>query len=105
MLYPDRAHSIRVVESIETLVKLLTAYAWPLTAGFKFEAFLFLNDSTSLDAVQEYAVVLDGRAVESITAKELCADELRNLIARAEAAAAHGATTSSISETLEEKGR
>ena len=52
----------------ETLARDLKR-TWTLCTGFRLGGYLFLNDSTSEDAVQEYAVVRerDGVQVESIT--------------------------------------
>jgi len=58
----------------EELARLLTRRTWTLCTGFELGGFLFLNDSTSEDGAQEFAVVKrpadsDGAfvQVESIT--------------------------------------
>jgi hypothetical protein len=67
MLHRDRAHSVTEVASIQVLAEKLTGQTWSLTSGFTFDGVLFLNDSTGQDAVQEYAVVVRGRQVESLS--------------------------------------
>src|SRR5262249_4855835 len=61
-------------EDAEELARLLTARTWTLCTGFELGGYLFLNDSTSEDGAQEYAVVKRPAAagdpfvqVESIT--------------------------------------
>jgi len=62
------------VETTEELAEKLTQHTWTLCTGFELAGYLFLNDSTSEDGAQEYAVVrrpsVPGRPflqVESIT--------------------------------------
>ena len=51
------------------LADRLAKYSWTLCSGFECLGYLYLNDSTSEDALQEYAVVRksDLVQVESIT--------------------------------------
>ena len=73
MLHTRRRWAITDVTSADELARLLTEHTWTLCTGFAFRGYLFLNDSTSADAIQEYAVVKkDGpsrepRQVESWT--------------------------------------
>lgn len=69
-----RRWCIDEVEDAEELARLLTARTWALCTGFELGGYLFLNDSTSEDSAQEYAVVKRPAApggpfvqVESIT--------------------------------------
>ena len=62
------------VRDAEELARQLTGRTWTLCTGFELGGYLFLNDSTSEDAAQEYAVVKRPAAagdpfvqVESIT--------------------------------------
>ena len=62
------------VRDAEELARLLTGRTWTLCTGFELGGYLFLNDSTSEDGAQEYAVVKRPAAagdpfvqVESIT--------------------------------------
>jgi len=68
MLHIERVWSVSVVEPTQ-LADKLTRYSWCLCVGFQCEGLLWLNDSTSEDAVQEFAVVRvsDGRQLESVT--------------------------------------
>ena len=69
MLHTRRRWAITHVESAEELAhKLTECGAWTACTGFEFRGYLFLNDSTSPDAIQEYAVVKvagrDGKPIQ-----------------------------------------
>ena len=68
MLHKKRVWCIANATDAEALARDLKR-AWTLCTGFRLGGYLFLNDSTSEDAVQEYAVVReeDLKQVESIT--------------------------------------
>jgi hypothetical protein len=57
MMHRHRSWSISVVTTPEDLASELTRCTWCLCAGFRIGAYLFLNDATSEDGAQEYAVV------------------------------------------------
>ncbi len=72
MMHKTRRWMITGAKTPEQLARDLTEQTWTLCTGFAFQGYLFLNDSTSEDGAQEYAVVLsppDGTYVqiESIT--------------------------------------
>lgn len=72
MLYPRRVHTLRTVTDVEELAELLTEHTWTFCTGFRLSldgrCLLFLNDSTSEDGAQEFAVFdQNGDQVESIT--------------------------------------
>ncbi|MFH1417346.1 MAG: hypothetical protein ABII12_03560 [Planctomycetota bacterium] len=72
MMHKRRRWMITEAKTPEQLARDLTEQTWTLCTGFEFKGYLFLNDSTSEDGAQEYAVVLplpDGAYVqiESIT--------------------------------------
>lgn len=73
MWHRNRRWQVSPVESVTILARHLTEMIWVLCQGFRFResAYLFLNDSTSPDGAQEYAVVKregdDFPQVESIT--------------------------------------
>lgn len=72
MMHRRRTFNVADVLSIEELADKLTSMTWTLCTGFRLrtaeQALLFLNDSTSEDGAQEYAVFSeDGRQLESIT--------------------------------------
>lgn len=58
-------------QSPEQLARDLCERTWTCCTGFQFGSYLFLNDSTSEDGAQEYAVILIRDAsflqIESIT--------------------------------------
>jgi hypothetical protein len=55
--------------SAPDLAASLAHRTWTLCTGFRHEGYLFLNDSTSENGAQEYAVVKEatGQQVESLT--------------------------------------
>ncbi|MGI2907155.1 hypothetical protein [Tolypothrix sp. VBCCA 56010] len=72
MLHNKRTWTINEVSSPEQLAEKLTAHTWTGCTGFKLGNLLFLNDATSGDGAQEYAVVAlytnnDFLQIESIT--------------------------------------
>jgi hypothetical protein len=68
MMHKNRRFSISDVPEAELANKLVN-YSWTLCTGFRCKGFLFLNDATSEDGAQEYAVIREGDSVqvESIT--------------------------------------
>jgi hypothetical protein len=67
MLHKNRRFVVVDVASPEELAEKLTQHTWCGCNGFRLGELLFLNDSTSPDGAQEYAVVRGGRQIESIT--------------------------------------
>ncbi|MEZ5065892.1 MAG: hypothetical protein R3B81_14255 [bacterium] len=71
MLHERRRFHVADVEGVYDLCEKLTQHTWTLCTGFRLRAegqtLLFLNDSTSEDGAQEYAVFAGDRQVESIT--------------------------------------
>lgn len=73
MLHHDRHWCVAPVESAEELARKLTEMTWCGCDGFELDGYLWLNDATSADGAQEYAVVKragpDGRMlqIESVT--------------------------------------
>ncbi|MCA9073713.1 MAG: hypothetical protein KDA93_01680 [Planctomycetaceae bacterium] len=73
MLHTDRIWSVTPATSKEELARMLTDRVWCCCTGFELDSYLFLNDSTSPDGIQEYAIVhkhADGGSflqLESIT--------------------------------------
>jgi hypothetical protein len=65
----------------------LTEHIWTTCTGFRCNGYLWLNDATSENGAQEYAVVLesDGRQVESVSASWCTADRLLEIIRGIEA--------------------
>ena len=74
MYHENRRWCLQSIRSAEELAEQLLDYSWCCCCGFELEGFLWLNDSTSPDRAQEYAVVKrptddskEFRQVESIT--------------------------------------
>jgi hypothetical protein len=71
MIYSRRRFQIHAAHDAEELAHKLTQQTWTLCTAFLLYEYVFLNDSFSEDAAQEYAVVKLGcgwpRIVESIT--------------------------------------
>ena len=67
MLPQHRMFGVITVQSVGELVENLTERTWPLCTGFSLQEIFFLNDSFSEAGAQEYAVVRDGRQIESLT--------------------------------------
>jgi hypothetical protein len=73
MFHSDRVWCVSPIASAEELAHKLTQTTWCGCQGFELNGYLFLNDSTSADGAQEYAVLKrdggNGRPVqiESIT--------------------------------------
>jgi len=72
MLHERRTFHVADAASIEDLAEKVTECTWTLCTGFRLrvegQELLFLNDSTSENGAQEYAVFTpDGTQIESIT--------------------------------------
>jgi hypothetical protein len=71
MLHNDRRWCVSDVESAENLALKLTETTWCCCTAFEIGDYAFLNDSTSPDGAQEYAIVRRDRKrliqIESIT--------------------------------------
>ena len=55
-MHENRVWCVSEVATAEELVRLLTETTWCCCTGFQIGSYLFLNDSTSPDGAQEYAV-------------------------------------------------
>lgn len=67
MMHRDRVFRVTAVESPEELAAKLFETIWTLCTAFSLGDQTWANDSTSPDGAQEYAVIRNGRQVESIT--------------------------------------
>ena len=73
MLHRARRWCVTEVSSAEELARMLTETTWCCCAAFSLSDYCWLNDSTSPDGAQEYAVLTRDRAtgkwwqIESIT--------------------------------------
>jgi hypothetical protein len=82
-MHENRRFSISDVLQDELPNKLVN-HSWTCCTGFRCGPFLFLNDATSEDGAQEYAVVReeDGLQVESVTFSWCSLDEAIKIIDR-----------------------
>ena len=85
MLHGKRAHNIKTYTDLVEMATAMKRCTWTLCTGFRFGNVLLLNDSTSEDALQEYAVALvepdgSGQFVESYTISWMEIDRLVKLV-------------------------
>jgi hypothetical protein len=80
MIHYNRRFGVYDVASVGELVENFTQHTWTLWTGFSLEDLLFLNDSLSEDRAQEYAVVRQGRQIESLTVSWMSRAEAHNTI-------------------------
>jgi hypothetical protein len=57
MMHKKRRWCVSPVSDAAELARKLTGTTWTLCTGFELNGYLFLNDATSEDGAQEYAVV------------------------------------------------
>lgn len=67
MMHKTRTFSINKLDSFDELADQLLNYSFVLCQGFQVGEYLFLNDSSSEDGAQEFAVIHNGFQVESLT--------------------------------------
>jgi len=67
-----------------TLARALVQHSWTLCSGFRIGHLLFLNDATSEDGAQEYAVFDErlGKQVESLTCSWFEEEDLERAIVK-----------------------
>jgi hypothetical protein len=80
MMHSNWRFGVYEVASVGELVENFTQHTWTLCTAFSLENLLFLNDSLSEDGAQEYAVVRDGRQIESITVSWMSRAEAHNTL-------------------------
>lgn len=93
MMHASRPHTVTAIaesvtdSAIAALADKLSRYSWTLCTGFRLGDLLFLNDATSADGAQEYAVLratpnADGThtQIESITCSWLATPQLCSLL-------------------------
>lgn len=66
MFHPNRRHRIRDVKTVDALVELVLRPRSQLEVGYRIADTLFLNDSTTADAVQIYSVRRAGREIDAV---------------------------------------
>ena len=57
MMHKRRLWTVAYVSTIRDLAEKLTERSWCLCTGFQIGGYAFLNDATSEDGAQEYAVI------------------------------------------------
>ena len=85
MLHKHRHHSILECADIPALVARLYNHTYCGCCGFKAGTLVLLNDSTSGDGAQEYAVCKGGRQIESLTVSWCSKEELTAYLEKYEA--------------------
>ena len=75
MIHTNRTFALHQVNTLAELIENLTKHTWTRCTAFQLDALFFLNDSFSEDGAQEYAVVRDGRQIESVTVSWLSRGE------------------------------
>ena len=87
MMHSKRVWCVTPKATPEEIVRQLKEHSWTLCTGLDLNGYLFLNDSTSEDAAQEYAFVkkstADGESfvqVESVTVSWCSNEKLLELI-------------------------
>jgi hypothetical protein len=82
-----RRWSVAQLENADALVHELKRCIWCLCAGFQVGRYLFLNDATSEDGAQEYAVLFDRHGdylqIESITVSSTEPERLGEIVKQA----------------------
>ncbi len=76
MMHQNRTHRVTTTRSVRDLAEKLLQDPWTVTTGFKWRSLTLLNDSTSPDAIQEYAVMKADKQIESLTVYTMTSDEL-----------------------------
>ncbi|MBI2481290.1 MAG: hypothetical protein HYV60_22410 [Planctomycetia bacterium] len=86
MMHIDRVWCRNAVTSSEELARKLTEMTWCGCTAFAIDRYLWLNDATSPDAAQEYAVLLHNESdgsflqIESITMSWCSYDEVLQFV-------------------------
>lgn len=87
MMHKNRRFAVSEVESIDDLVEKLANHSWCGCQGFRLKDTYWLNDSTSGDGAQEFAVFIKitedinlYAEIESITVSWCSPERLRELI-------------------------
>jgi hypothetical protein len=67
LIHRYRVFRVTAIDDIDELAEKLTASTWTGCTAFRIRDIVLANDSFSADSAQEYAIVRDGRQIESIT--------------------------------------
>lgn len=66
MIHAGRIYRLTPIAEAGDLVDKLVDRSWTLCSAFALGKLIFANDAFSEDGAQEYAVIRDGRQIESI---------------------------------------
>jgi hypothetical protein len=80
MIHASRRFHLVDVDRVGQFVDDFKRCTWTLCTGFSLQGLLFLNESFTEDGAQEYAVVREGRQIESITVSWMSRAELHTTI-------------------------
>jgi hypothetical protein len=85
VIHKNRPFKIAPVESFALLAEKLTEHDWTTCSGFSCGTLTLLNDAFSADGAQEYAVIKDGRQIESLTCSWMKAPQLQAMLEKLDA--------------------
>jgi len=86
MLHRNRIWTIATVTDVETLAEQLAQHTWCCCNGFRLGLYLFVNDATSPDGAQEYAVLKPRGShfveIESLTISWMTGEQALDILRR-----------------------
>lgn len=81
MLHARRAFQIHEFTDMREVARKLVETTWTLCSGFKCDGLILVNDSTSENGAQEYAVFHGEQQIESLTVSWMeSADQLYEIL-------------------------
>ncbi len=104
MLHKNRSYLIADYSSMKELVSSLHGRTWTGCSGFRCGSLTLLNDSTSGDSAQEYAVIRNGIQIESLTVSWMDFDSLLSLLINLDTGVEPGVPSSSFTITPHPEG-
>ena len=81
MIHDKRVFRVTRIDDADELAAALTERSTTLCTAFAHADLLFANDAFSEDGAQEFAVIRDGRQIESLTASWMTTQRMREIIA------------------------
>jgi hypothetical protein len=90
LIHRTRVFRITPVGDVATLVEKLHQRTWTACTAFQLHDVVFANDSFSPDGAQEYAILRDGRQIDSLTVSWCTRAELECAITNYVAGKVHG---------------
>ena len=80
MMFRNRSYQVWPLADLDEVVTKLTEHDWTTCQAFAVENLLLANDSTGPDGAQEYAVIRDGRQIESLTVSWMKPERLKEVL-------------------------